>query len=218
MTFSDVRPKNPDSIRMNALQTVFPKVRVYGVSINSQHPSDSPTWVCGDVRCDRFWKALVTSPRNTKIVIVDYRWCPPSYWEPASFKGLGYGDRWFCHHIPFIFSRGVLVCILPNDNLGRVWAMYKSFVDSAPLGHSLHCEFLPPMKNPLYRATKVAFHQSGSLSWTISNEPSTRSHFSYDQCLRYCDVSNPFFVCYQQNETMFPNLESVVKWIDSLSW
>ena len=208
-------PMRPDAIRMNALQTIYPHTRVWGVSLADS--GDTPTWKRGDVRSDRFWKHTFAG-HNTKLVVVDYRWCPPSYWDSAGSMGLGYGDRWFVHHIPRMFEEGVLVCVLPNDTQGKVWGMYKNYEAIRCLRKeavTTVCAFPSPCQcNPLYHATSVAWCQSNGASWNASNKSSDRANFSHAESLRYCDAANPFIVCY--NARSFNDNGTVMVWIDSL--
>jgi hypothetical protein len=216
MNFSMSRPSDPcdpDSIRMNAMQTMYQHVRVWGVSQETSS-EDTPTWKRGDVRSTRFWKDSFPG-RNTKLVVIDYRWCPPAYWDPNNV-GLGYGDKWFVNHIPLIFEHGGLVCILPNDTQGKVWGMYERYTSSPRKGATtLHCAFLSACQNPLYRATSVAWYQSNGASWTTTNVLSARANFSHNDSLRYCDATKPFIACY--DATSFKDTESVTAWLDRLA-
>ena len=208
MNFGEVHPCDSDTIRMNALQTMYPLTRVWGVSVHKRE--DTPTWKHGDVRSPRFWES-VTLSQNTKLLVVDYRWCPSTYWEPSS-TGLGYGDKWFSSHIPSFFKGGGQVCFLPNDIHGLVRAMCKKHTQQAKTA-TLCCELVLASANPLYTATEVAWCQSNGESWAASI-PRNRANFSHCESLRYCNKKWPFLVCY--NRQFFPNMNSVRSWIRSL--
>jgi hypothetical protein len=68
-----MRTCDSDTVRMNALQTMYPLTRVWGVSVHKGE--DTPTWKHGDVRSPRFW-ASVTLCQNTKLLVVDYQRLP----------------------------------------------------------------------------------------------------------------------------------------------
>ena len=226
MNFARVDPFDPDTIRMNALQTMYPHTRVWGVSVCTD-VEETPTWQRGDVRSNRFWKGWCrTFPRcNTKLVVIDYRWCPSIYWNPfVLVGGLGYGDRWFSHHIPAFFKAGGLVFILPNDIEGKVLGMYRRLTTTAKTDTLHLCySFLTARQNPLYNATEVAWCQSNGASWTATNVSRARESFSHVKSLRYCDPLHPFIVCYQLGRTTddgktFTDHESVMRWINTFHY
>jgi hypothetical protein len=209
MNFAVENPSDPDSIRMNALQTMYPHTRVWGVS-QQTGVDDTPTWRHGDVRSDRFWRHAFPG-RNTKLLVVDYRWCPHSYWD-AGLIGLGYGNRWFVHHIPLIFKEGGRVCILPNDKNGRVWDMYKAALKK---GGTTVCAFLSQGRNPLFIATSVAWFQSNGNSWRATNVSRARANFFHPDSLSDCNSANPFIICYDAK--WFNDKHSVENWIDDFA-
>ena len=206
MNFSVVEPCDSDTIRMNALQTTYPLTRVWGVSVHKGE--DTPTWMHGDVRSPRFWARATL--QNTKLFVVDYRWCPSSYWESSS-NGLGYGDQWFSTHIPTFFEGGGQVCFLPNDTQGLVRAMYERHTQQQTSTTILHCEIVLASANPLYHATDVAWCQSNGDCWVASVPSSRANNYSHGESLRYCDRDWPFLMCY--NRRSFSHMNSVKSWM-----
>ena len=214
MNFHRVDPCDSDTIRLNALQTMYPLTRVWGVSVR-MNEVDTPTWKHGDVRSARFWASSSMTLQNTKVFVVDYRWCPSSYWEPSS-TGLGYGDQWFSNHIPTFFEGGGQVCFLPNDTHGLVKAMFKKAMYTHQAKTPVCCELVLASANPLYHATDVAWCQSNGDSWAVSVPSGRVSNYSHGESLRYCDRDWPFLMCYNRASFSHMNGDSFKIWMLTL--
>jgi hypothetical protein len=201
MNFADTtQTKHSDTVRMNTLQSLCPSARVWGVSVHYHSPQqtrilETPTWVHADVRVSRFWSETgALSVRKTLLLIVDYRWCPPVYWEAYTSVGLGYGNKWFSHHLPDFFLYGGMFCFLPNTP--NVREMQRAHPDA----RLFRVESLSVSEcswNPLFRATDVATEQDGGEPWRRTLGPLMISVCNQN-ALTALDPDYPFFLCYSR--------------------
>ena len=199
MNFGDTESRHSDTVRMNTLQTLCPSTRVWGVSVQNHSPNqtrinETPTWVNADVRVSRdFWSGAGTlSVRKTLVLIVDYRWCPPVYWEAYTTMGLGYGNKWFSNHLPDFFLYGGMFCFLPNipsiREMQRVHPEAGRFrVESLSVSE---CSW-----SPLFRATDVATKQDGGVPWRLTLG-SLMVSVCNQNALSALDPNYPFIICY----------------------
>ncbi len=199
MNFFDAQSKHSDTVRMNTLQTLCPSARVWGVSVHNHSPEhipiyETPTWVHADVRVSRdFWSETgALSVRKTFLLIVDYRWCPPVYWEAYTTMGLGYGSKWFSHHLPEFFHHGGMFCFLPNTP--NVREMQRAH----PGARLFRVESLSVSEcswNPLFRATDVVTEQDGGEPWRRTLGPLMIAVCNQN-ALTALHPDYPFVLCY----------------------
>jgi hypothetical protein len=201
---------HPDTVRMDQLQKLFGQgVELLAVGLNSEGSAvagkKDPRQLSLDIRERRSWYSGVSSndtivSRGVFLILVDYFWLPPSYYRNGEKQGLGYGGKWFSHHLPVFFAQGGGVVIFGNDHDGVLLALLQ--LSSTLEASSVLLTVEEARKiHPLYMATEAVT--------TISNDDGTsqltgvyteHAHKTNKYVTaEYLNVQHPFVLVYNPN-------------------
>lgn len=142
----DTEMIHTDDIRANALMQLY-NTDVQGVA---RREDDQYNTQQNFARLDGWKEFLHKFLKPVRMVFLDYYFLVALY-----FRHDGYGNQWLSSTLPYYFSHGGYVAILPNDAWGMVTNMIKR---TPPVGFKHHFMNLNETfeYHPLWKATALA--------------------------------------------------------------
>ena len=205
-----LRLSTVDAARANAVQLLFPGLRVIGVATHDGQ--STPSHLEADFRSPRAWSAGergtadAICSRGVEIFVLDYFWLQDVYLREDSVRTTnGYGNAWTREQIPTFLSCGGRLAILPNDRWGNVGRMVQcdaSLLRGLGIVAVLATTEQAYSVNPLWYATAAAARSPGWGATVPRDQQQRTNALSHRE---YLDSVHPFYLFYKGEQFADPS-------------